>query len=97
MCECLKREDGTWHVDECCASIMDEYHDGEGWMKELELLRAVVERSEDEDSIRFSLRPEGSPGGNIDRDVLRIAHSGWVWARLKLRNKFPRTGGDIPI
>lgn len=28
MCECLKREDGTWHVDECCAFVMDAYHDG---------------------------------------------------------------------
>lgn len=28
MCECAKREDGTWHVDECCAWIMDAYHGG---------------------------------------------------------------------
>lgn len=28
MCECLRREDGTWHVDECCAWVMDEYHNG---------------------------------------------------------------------
>lgn len=28
MCECLKRNDGTWHVDECCAEVMDKYHDG---------------------------------------------------------------------
>jgi hypothetical protein len=28
MCECLKRADGTWHVDECCASVMDDYHSG---------------------------------------------------------------------
>jgi hypothetical protein len=28
MCECLKRDDGTWHVDECCAAIMDAYHSG---------------------------------------------------------------------
>ena len=28
MCECLRREDGTWHVDECCAWVMDELHDG---------------------------------------------------------------------
>lgn len=27
MCECLKRPDGTWHVDECCAHVMDTYHD----------------------------------------------------------------------
>lgn len=28
MCECLQRPDGTWHVDECCAHIMNDYHDG---------------------------------------------------------------------
>lgn len=28
MCECLKRDDGTWHVDLCCADIMDAYHQG---------------------------------------------------------------------
>ena len=26
MCECLRREDGTWHVDECCAHVMDNWH-----------------------------------------------------------------------
>jgi hypothetical protein len=26
MCECLKRADGTWHVDECCAWLMDNWH-----------------------------------------------------------------------
>ena len=30
MCECLRREDGTWHVDECCAWVMEDYH-GKGW------------------------------------------------------------------
>jgi len=28
MCECLRRNDGTWHVDECCAHVMEEYHSG---------------------------------------------------------------------
>ena len=28
MCECLKRADGTWHVDECCAQVMDDFHSG---------------------------------------------------------------------
>ena len=28
MCECLKRADGTWHVDECCADVMDKWHAG---------------------------------------------------------------------
>lgn len=42
MCECVKREDGTWHVDECCASIMDEYHSGTGWVEERERLRSEM-------------------------------------------------------
>lgn len=28
MCECLRHGDGTWHVDECCSWIMDNYHSG---------------------------------------------------------------------
>lgn len=26
MCECLQNSDGTWHVDECCAWVMDQFH-----------------------------------------------------------------------
>ena len=42
MCECIRRDDGTWHVDECCAAIMDEYHAGTGWVAERFVMRDVL-------------------------------------------------------
>ena len=44
MCECLRREDGTWHVDECCAWVMDAYHGGG-----LKLAPIVLDESEEEE------------------------------------------------
>ncbi len=51
MCECLKRPDGTWHVDECCAWVMDDYHNGVAGNEEIKILRARVKELEDKHAL----------------------------------------------